>query len=108
MTYVVYKATTRRVSYLDSGRATTYNISTNEAAISYFMMESGRMLPLCSAVLLFARLFDKEHSGWMFRCVIRSDYYTSCDSSADLSHARASYSHRIMRRGLSLGVNVGR
>ena len=37
MTYMVYKATTRRVSYLDSGRATAYDISTDQAAISYFM-----------------------------------------------------------------------
>ena len=36
-TYVVYKATTRRVSYFDSGRTTTYDISVDQAAISYFM-----------------------------------------------------------------------
>ena len=38
-TCMEYKGPTRRVSYLESGHATTYDISTDQAAISCFMDE---------------------------------------------------------------------
>jgi hypothetical protein len=39
MTCMAYNAATQRVSYLDGGRATTLDISTDQAAISYFIDE---------------------------------------------------------------------
>ncbi|KAF8478535.1 hypothetical protein DFH94DRAFT_60555 [Russula ochroleuca] len=58
-TCMVYNATTHAVTYIDSGRATTMDISTDQTAISYFIDE---IIAHPTPLLHNAVELDTEHS----------------------------------------------